>query len=296
MGDVTFRSWLQEADSGSRRRGEAYAAQGRVRIVRQTPQQLVAVVEGTESYDVQVGADDAFCTCPIGQRGDVCKHVVATVLAADSAVARGPAAVVEERGPRASRVRLTPDDMRELVASLTTRGNLDYWRSNDHGRLAHAVVDELEAGLDADSADDMRPLLERAIGTMIRAIFRSDDSSGLQGDATRRLLQLHVEAARLGSPDPVRLARWMTRVGFGDDGFFDIDPVAYADALGERGLAAYRRRSTAGWQRTLTTSTRDSLVGVLPYSPATSTPSCGRSVARSIGRTATSSSSTHCSR
>jgi uncharacterized Zn finger protein len=33
----------------------------------------------------------------------------------------------------------------------------------------------------------------------------------------------------------------MAKVGFGDDGFFAIDPVAYADALGERGLAAYRR-------------------------------------------------------
>ena len=103
------------------------------------------------------------------------------------------------------------------------------------------MVDQLEEALDPASADLMLPSLERAVGSMIRTILRSDDSSGIQGDATCRLLDLHVDAARLGSPDPVKLARWMAKVGFGDDGFFAVDPVAYADALGERGLAAYRR-------------------------------------------------------
>ncbi|HEY7043546.1 MAG TPA: SWIM zinc finger family protein [Nocardioidaceae bacterium] len=244
---MTLDGWLREADAGSRRRGEAYAAEGRVRVVRRAPDQVVAVVEGTESYDVQVSTDDAFCTCPIGQRGEVCKHVVATVLAADSGPSGGDPSrspVVEDIPPQRSRTdrrHLTREQMRELVACLSTRGYLDYDRALDHGRLAHEVVDDLERGLDERSADVMRPLLERAIGTMIRTILRSDDSSGSQGDATWRLLQLHVQAARLGSPDPLRLARWMTKVGFGDDGFFEVDPVPYADALGDRGLAAYRR-------------------------------------------------------
>lgn len=237
---MTLGVWLREADAGSRRRGEAYAAEGRVQIIRRAPDQIVAVVEGTESYDVQVSTSDAFCTCPIGRRGEVCKHVVAAVLA-EVAPSRP---LVEEVAQRASpdpARHLTTAEMRDLVASLSTRGHLDYGRAIDHGRLAHEVVDDLERGLDAASADDMRPLLERAIGTMIRTILRSDDSSGVQGDATARLLRLHAETARLGSPDPIRLARWMTKVGFGDNGFFGIDPVAYAEALGPRGLAAYRR-------------------------------------------------------
>jgi uncharacterized Zn finger protein len=40
--------------------------------------------------------------------------------------------------------------------------------------------------------------------------------------------------------DPVELAAWMVRFGFDDQDFFEIDPVRYASALGEPGLAAYR--------------------------------------------------------
>jgi hypothetical protein len=51
---------------------------------------------------------------------------------------------------------------------------------------------------------------------------------------------LHARACDAGVADPVDLAAWMVRFGFVDQDFFEVDPVRYASALGEDGLAAYR--------------------------------------------------------
>jgi uncharacterized Zn finger protein len=61
------------------------------------------------------------------------------------------------------------------------------------------------------------------------------------GDLARELLDLHARACDAGNADPIKLARWMVRFRFDDQDFFEVDPVRYADALGELGLAAYRR-------------------------------------------------------
>jgi hypothetical protein len=51
---------------------------------------------------------------------------------------------------------------------------------------------------------------------------------------------LHALACDQGVADPVKLAEWMTRFGFADQDYFEVDPVRYADGLGEDGMAAYR--------------------------------------------------------
>jgi uncharacterized Zn finger protein len=69
-------------------RGEAYLADGRVRSLHQDGPVLAGVVEGSESYRVEVqrgGAGRsqliAACTCPHGADGLFCKHAVAVALA-----------------------------------------------------------------------------------------------------------------------------------------------------------------------------------------------------------------------
>ncbi len=66
-------------------------------------------------------------------------------------------------------------------------------------------------------------------------------TDGLIGDLVRELLDLHARACDAGHADPIKLARWMVRLRFDDQDFFEVDPVRYADALGDLGLAAYRR-------------------------------------------------------
>jgi uncharacterized Zn finger protein len=251
---MALTRWLMEADDGSLSRGRTYARQGRARIVKRSDSEVTAVVAGTTSYDVSVSDRHAFCTCPVGATGAVCKHVVAVVLTADSDEGHGPrpdsGSLTEASTPdpkRGSRPRtatpLSTEEARALVDSLRTRAHLDYYRAMDHGARAYAVADRLDAALTADNADALRPILERAVTTLITMILRSDDSSGVQGQATDRFLDVHAAACRLGSPEPAKLARWLGSITFGDDGFFALDPIEYADALGERGLAAYRAQA-----------------------------------------------------
>ncbi len=76
-------------------------------------------------------------------------------------------------------------------------------------------------------------------------ILHADDSSGLIGDVARELLVVHALACDAGVADPVKLAAWMIRFRFVDQDFFEVDPVRYASALGEDGIAAYRQAVAA---------------------------------------------------
>ena len=83
-------------------------------------------------------------------------------------------------------------------------------------------------------------LLQRAVGHLVKVILRADDSNGMIGDLARDVLELHARACDAGVADPIPLARWMVRFRFVDQDFFEADPVRYASALGEEGIAAYR--------------------------------------------------------
>ena len=87
-------------------------------------------------------------------------------------------------------------------------------------------------------------LLQRAAGHLVKVILRADDSNGMIGDLARQVLDLHRQACAAGVADPQALAKWMVRFAFDDQDFFEVDPVAYANALGTKGLTVYRREVT----------------------------------------------------
>ena len=234
---MAFTHLLRRADQGSLERGADYADRGLVEVLSTTPTRVTAVVRGSVEYDVVLDGRDGDCTCPVGQRGQFCKHLVATVMTLDDRATNSVADDLEDEDDG----RVTPEELAELVDSLRVRGHPDYWKANALGEYASDVVDRLERALRADTADDLLPLLERGIDLVTRGMLRSDDSSGLQGIALQQLFDLHARAALMGSPDPGRLARWMVKTGFAEHGATRIDPVDYAEALGERGLAAYTR-------------------------------------------------------
>jgi hypothetical protein len=88
-------------------------------------------------------------------------------------------------------------------------------------------------------------LLQRAVGHVVKVIMHADDSSGAIGDLAPRLLDIHAKACDAGVAGRVKLAAWMIRFRFADQDFFEVDPVRYANALGERGLSAYRKQVAA---------------------------------------------------
>ncbi|HWE35162.1 MAG TPA: SNF2-related protein [Isosphaeraceae bacterium] len=74
---------------GVRSRGQSYFAKGRVSLLRALPGEVVAKVRGTAAYKVRLRLRGtrllASCTCPyFAPLGSPCKHLWATVLAADA--------------------------------------------------------------------------------------------------------------------------------------------------------------------------------------------------------------------
>ena len=129
---------------------------------------------------------------------------------------------------------------REVDRALRTRRFLDYWGSMEWAQAGRPVVAELETTLRTAPSRELVELLQRAVGHVVRVIHHADDSSGLIGDLVRDLLELHARTCDEGGADPVKLAAWMVRFRFGDQDFFEVDPVRYATALGEEGMAVYR--------------------------------------------------------
>ncbi len=135
--------------------------------------------------------------------------------------------------------------LRQAVdSSLRTRRFLDYWASSRWAADAAPVVDALRHEAERQQSKELVALLERGIGHLVKVLLRADDSNGQIGSLAHDLLQLHAEVCDAGVADPTALAKWMVRFMFEDQDFFSADPVRYRAALGDGGLAAYRREVT----------------------------------------------------
>ncbi|NND02186.1 MAG: hypothetical protein HKN91_05315 [Acidimicrobiia bacterium] len=128
----------------------------------------------------------------------------------------------------------------EADAVLRTRRHLDYREANDWALDAGVVVDAMEAEAASNPSRELLKLIELSVGRVVKVILKSDDSSGMMGDVARRLLAIHEQVSLAGVAEPKALARWMIKFGLDDQDFFTIDPVRYAPALGDKGMALYR--------------------------------------------------------
>lgn len=121
----------------------------------------------------------------------------------------------------------------------------DYRQANNYAMEAAPLIDVLVA--EAEQATlGLLSTIERALTLVTRTILRSDDSSGMQGDLARQLLEAHALAVN-SVPQPLpqreqkRLIKWIVKFRYGgQQDFFDPDIVAYASALGEEAIEQYR--------------------------------------------------------
>lgn len=76
-----------EFQHGVRERGVKYQRKGAVEIINHTRSLVAAFVRGSEYYEVSLKLGsvslDVACTCPYFDGGEACKHIWATILAAD---------------------------------------------------------------------------------------------------------------------------------------------------------------------------------------------------------------------
>jgi hypothetical protein len=126
------------------------------------------------------------------------------------------------------------------------RTRADLWRwgaANEHGRQMHDAVEMLRAAAETEDPADAFAVTQKAIASALKVIMRADDSSGIIGDACRALLDLHPKVAALARTPVAKLVDWMMAFQFANEcDFFTLDPVAYAPALGDEGLTAYRAK------------------------------------------------------
>ena len=232
-GVVALTHLLRRADQAPRARcglRRPWARRGPV----DQPDPVTAVVRGSVEYDVVLDGRDGDCTCPVGQRGQFCKHLVATVMTLDDRATNSVADDLEDEDDG----RVTPEELAELVDSLRVRGHPDYWKANALGEYCERRRRSTRACVARRHRHDLLPLLECGIDLVTRGMLRSDDSSGLQGIALQQLFDLHARAALIGSMNPGRLARWMAEDWLRRTRRHPHRSRRLRRGSGERGLAA----------------------------------------------------------
>ena len=105
------------------------------------------------------------------------------------------------------------------------------------------VIDALEDLCDAGHHDAAARLAEHAHRCADRAVEYVDDSDGWISGFSERLSELHLRACEAGRPDPAELAARLVDLELTSelDGFHR-SAAAYAEVLGEEGLAVFRER------------------------------------------------------
>lgn len=136
-------------------------------------------------------------------------------------------------------------DLADAVLPLI-RSRADLWRwraANEHGKQMQEAVASLQDAAETDEPPVVLTVTQKAIASALKVIMRADDSSGIIGDACRALLDLHPKLAERARPPVAKLVDWMMAFQFDNEcDYFTIDPVAYAPALGEKGMASYRAK------------------------------------------------------
>jgi hypothetical protein len=264
-------------------RAQPYVAS--VRGLRVQRGRATASVQGTHVYvvDLRWGRDgiDGECSCPDSASGNFCKHLVAVGLAVLDAAA-APTTDAGRSAVEQYLATLPAETLRELVVEmaaftetatrqLETRAALasgsdehlrkeleqaassvlgtgrwlDYRQSFGYATRIEGFLDELEHLLDQGAADAVAPSALRVATRVRKRLMHADDSSGVIGQAGQRALELYARACREGTPDQAKLGRWLARFRDESPGWPIVTLDDFADALGVKGLTAYRKAVAA---------------------------------------------------
>jgi uncharacterized Zn finger protein len=265
-------------------RGEGYHRGGHVYDLVEHAGVVVAKVAGTEDYRVRLWAEDGLdfsCDCPLGVDGEFCKHCVAAGLAwlegdFSEHAPGGPATMEDvqtylEEQDKDLLVRIVmqqameDEGLRErLLLRASRMGGLDqaafrraidyavafdddyYGPPWEYARGIQNIVGAIEELLSEGFAPEVIELSEYALASVEGAM--TYDVDGTIGDVLEALEGLHHKACKQAKPDQEALAKRLFEWELGGDYDTFFDAVnTYADVLGERGLAEYRRLADKEW-------------------------------------------------
>lgn len=136
------------------------------------------------------------------------------------------------------------------VTRVSSRGFVDYRSAPGFARRIDTAIDSVQELLDDGHGTEVIDLAEHAIARCGQALGGVDDSDGHMGSIMDRLAELHHAACLAARPDPEELARRLFRWELGTDwDTFYGAAEAYADVLGEKGLAIYRQLAQSMWDK-----------------------------------------------
>jgi len=288
LANLITESALEElAGDRSFERGLAYFRSGAVERLISHKNRISARVAGTQVYTVKLWPEGHRlgwdCSCPMGQDGEFCKHLVATGLTWLAAAGNGDAQTSSEI--EAIRSFLETMDKHALVDMLTERvcededlaaqlllvaqrhgvsdpaalkevirkafassGFVDYHRMPELARRAAAVPELLHELSKRGDAKATIALSADAMKRGLQLLERSDDSDGGLGGILSTIAAIHLQASGKAGLAPAQLAKDLFDLQLADGfGFFSLEN--YRPALGKEGFAVYRKLAETAWEK-----------------------------------------------
>lgn len=163
------------------------------------------------------------------------RDLLADAALRDAETARAVRLAAARPGERLAALRREVDD------ALWTRRHMGYRHSAEWASDTRPLLAALAEAVETEPSAELVELLERSAGHVVKVILHSDDSHGMIGAVAAELLDLHARLCDVGVADPVKLAKWMVKFRFVDQDVFELDPVRYSAALGDKGVETYRR-------------------------------------------------------
>lgn len=227
-------------------RGEAYHHDDRVDLLSVEPNRVLAQVEGSEDYQVELHGRgktfDGECSCPAFEDWGTCKHMVAVALAVNESGDDDSAGAVSRIRDHLMKKKVDalvemiiriatqkPDFFRELDLEATAaspvggkeieaslkkvidkatyiREYIDYRAALRWAAGVSAALDAVAKLVRGEQAAIALKLAEHAINQIGEAFEAVDDSDGHWGALMEQARDIHLAAARAVKPDPVRFA------------------------------------------------------------------------------------------
>jgi Family of unknown function (DUF6880) len=140
---------------------------------------------------------------------------------------------------------------KELTAWLRVSSRHLTWHgSREYAHEVESALDVLDGLVAAGHAEQVVALAEHVIKRLDTALNRIDDSGGYLGLPVARIADIHLRACLASRPEPRKLATRLLETALKSEWEWFLDaPEAYAEVLGEEGLAAYRERLDREWEK-----------------------------------------------
>jgi uncharacterized Zn finger protein len=204
--------------------------------------------EGEESFDARSATEADVRSYLERQSKDVLVRFVLEQAPNDSEFGERlawKAALSRDGGP-------SPAFLRKAISTVTrVPGYVGYHTATDFAKRIQTAVAPIRDMIEQGRAAEAIELTEYALKRVEKATGQVDDSAdGCMGSLLGELQNLHLEACRKAGPEPEELARrlfnWEMSSGWE---VFLGAAETYADVLGEKGLACYRKLAEAAWQK-----------------------------------------------